>query len=303
MEFKCPNCNEVLATEIEVAVGQHVICPYCERKFAYGSSEVGSNKKGKNMDETQLAQEWALQKNDEIDAKIRSKICDVRNAQGLPAISCPWFICEKGELVYHVQKDVQCTVPRASGDEQYGTGTLVVTNKRVVFTNERHRQIYKTKNLRDFTPCWSTYRRKLTIGTSDRRKECYEIDDAWICSFVIMYMFSDYFREVIFADEANAFSFMRSKFVTYHQNDYVWEILRSCGITIDSVGQLTKALGWSSYIEQIRGNRELRGFVRLIDKWNNIKGEHPFCHDKDSWLKANFNSEACRSVLKKWTLV
>lgn len=36
MEFRCPHCNEVLATEIEVAVGQHVICPYCERKFAYG---------------------------------------------------------------------------------------------------------------------------------------------------------------------------------------------------------------------------------------------------------------------------
>lgn len=36
MTGKCPFCGEAIETDIEVTVGQHVVCPWCERKFSYG---------------------------------------------------------------------------------------------------------------------------------------------------------------------------------------------------------------------------------------------------------------------------
>ena len=35
MQIKCPNCGAECETEGELTVGQHVICPYCQYKFAY----------------------------------------------------------------------------------------------------------------------------------------------------------------------------------------------------------------------------------------------------------------------------
>lgn len=35
MQIKCPNCGAECEAECELAVGQHVICPYCQYKFAY----------------------------------------------------------------------------------------------------------------------------------------------------------------------------------------------------------------------------------------------------------------------------
>lgn len=35
MQIKCPNCGAECETEGELIVGQHVICPYCQYKFAY----------------------------------------------------------------------------------------------------------------------------------------------------------------------------------------------------------------------------------------------------------------------------
>ena len=35
MQIKCPNCGAECEAECELTVGQHVICPYCQYKFAY----------------------------------------------------------------------------------------------------------------------------------------------------------------------------------------------------------------------------------------------------------------------------
>ena len=39
MKMKCPLCGKVIETTVEVSVGQHVVCPWCERKFSYGISQ------------------------------------------------------------------------------------------------------------------------------------------------------------------------------------------------------------------------------------------------------------------------
>lgn len=40
MKITCPNCQGVCETEQEIAIGQHVICPFCNMKFAYGEGPV-----------------------------------------------------------------------------------------------------------------------------------------------------------------------------------------------------------------------------------------------------------------------
>lgn len=36
MKTNCPYCGKIVATDFEVAIGQHVVCPWSERKFSYG---------------------------------------------------------------------------------------------------------------------------------------------------------------------------------------------------------------------------------------------------------------------------
>ena len=35
MKITCPRCHNLSETEVELAVGQHVICPFCKVKFSY----------------------------------------------------------------------------------------------------------------------------------------------------------------------------------------------------------------------------------------------------------------------------
>lgn len=39
MRIKCPYCGEVIETTQEVVIGQHVVCPVCNRKFSYGEEK------------------------------------------------------------------------------------------------------------------------------------------------------------------------------------------------------------------------------------------------------------------------
>lgn len=41
MELKCPKCGETIMVADDMAVGQHVRCPYCDGKFAYGTPRAG----------------------------------------------------------------------------------------------------------------------------------------------------------------------------------------------------------------------------------------------------------------------
>ena len=36
LKMNCPYCGEAIEADIDVAVGQHIVCPWCERKFSYG---------------------------------------------------------------------------------------------------------------------------------------------------------------------------------------------------------------------------------------------------------------------------
>ena len=36
MKIVCPRCGEAIETDLDVVVGQHVICPACDQKFSYG---------------------------------------------------------------------------------------------------------------------------------------------------------------------------------------------------------------------------------------------------------------------------
>lgn len=35
MQIRCPNCGNVCETDEEPAVGQHLLCPFCSKKFSY----------------------------------------------------------------------------------------------------------------------------------------------------------------------------------------------------------------------------------------------------------------------------
>ena len=39
MQLHCPHCGQICETEQELAVGQHVVCPFCGVKFSYGVEE------------------------------------------------------------------------------------------------------------------------------------------------------------------------------------------------------------------------------------------------------------------------
>jgi len=39
-QIKCPICGNVCESDFEVAIGQHIICPFCENKFAYEAHTV-----------------------------------------------------------------------------------------------------------------------------------------------------------------------------------------------------------------------------------------------------------------------
>ena len=42
MKLVCPYCNSECEAEIELSVGQRVICPICQRKFTYGIRAASS---------------------------------------------------------------------------------------------------------------------------------------------------------------------------------------------------------------------------------------------------------------------
>jgi transposase-like protein len=35
MTIRCPLCEEVIESEVKLADGQHVRCPFCEKKFSF----------------------------------------------------------------------------------------------------------------------------------------------------------------------------------------------------------------------------------------------------------------------------
>lgn len=44
MLLQCPHCKQTCETEQELAVGQHVVCPFCNMKFSYGEPSTKAKK-------------------------------------------------------------------------------------------------------------------------------------------------------------------------------------------------------------------------------------------------------------------
>ena len=40
MIITCPLCGAELESDVDIAIGQHVVCSFCERKFTYGADEA-----------------------------------------------------------------------------------------------------------------------------------------------------------------------------------------------------------------------------------------------------------------------
>lgn len=108
------------------------------------------------------------------------------------------------EVVYFVQKDVPCIVPHQKKSETYGGGTFVITNKRIVYTTERHIQTYRMNSIRDFAPCWRLDSGWITIATSDKRMERYKLDAAWRPTLLTLFFANDVFREMLLTQDISA---------------------------------------------------------------------------------------------------
>ena len=110
------------------------------------------------------------------------------------------FLCQDGEVVFFVAENVSC-VPKKS--ETHENGTFVITNKRIVYTSERHMQTYRMKNIKDFSPCWTLDAGWIGIATSDKRSERYYLNSAWRPTLLILFVANDIFREKLLSQDVN----------------------------------------------------------------------------------------------------
>ena len=81
MRIKCPYCGEVIETAQEVVIGQHVVCPVCNRKFSYGEEmEWHSTKKMERPQGEDSKVKEAVNEavEDQLDAVIKklNEICE-----------------------------------------------------------------------------------------------------------------------------------------------------------------------------------------------------------------------------------
>ena len=232
------------------------------------------------------AEEWARKKNAEIDAVVRVLVRWVRNA-GLPIVDCPHFDRQAGETVHYVGKNVECSIPHSNGDERVGNGTLIVTNKRIVFTGESHRQQYRIANLRDFEPSWraSGDDGQIQISTSDRRREKYRLINSWECSFIIMYLFSEDFRSrIIDAGEEESFQCVRGKIHRYVIGDYAIMCIEGYKLPFEDHWGLMRYLGsLGAHPGQMRPEYD-RSCYKYASLWKRMCAEHRFLRRQEAWL-------------------
>ena len=164
-----------------------------ERKIA----EKRAEEERKKAEEERKKKEAA-----EIEAKIAICKDDIKKCvQSMCENKRPDPICydyfsrQADEVAYFVEKNVSCIVPRQNKSETYSGGTFVITNKRIIYTTEKHLQTYRMSNIRDFVPCWRLDAGWITVATSDKRRERYKLNEAWRPTILIMFFANDLFRE------------------------------------------------------------------------------------------------------------
>ena len=90
-----------------------------------------------------------------------------------------------------------CGVSCSKVGESYSRGTLVVTNKRVLFTSSTHVQVYRLQNLIEYSSDWDYYNGTIKLSTSERRSERYQMTDVWKVAFVISFFCDPMFQQSI----------------------------------------------------------------------------------------------------------
>lgn len=122
----------------------------------------------------------------------------------LVPIYCKYFSYQEGEVVYYVERNVECKVPSQTKCEYYEGGRFVVTNMRLVYTAEKHMQTYDIKSIRDFKPCWRLDAGWLSIATCDKQVERYKFNTGWYPTVLIMYLSNDLFVEQLETQDIKA---------------------------------------------------------------------------------------------------
>ena len=113
-----------------------------------------------------------------------------------------FFPYQANEEIYYYSKDVTCVVPHSSkrvSNEWYYGGTLIVTNQRIIYSSKDHKQTYRIRNIRDFN-FNNPYPGYITVATSEKRREAYQVGDSWFVVTIIMFLWNDQFREMIMTE-------------------------------------------------------------------------------------------------------
>ena len=92
MNIMCPNCGQTCETEVELVIGQHVLCPFCNVKFTYGNSATSaeSPSAGKLMDVKcpGCGTEYEVEAS-EIGQEVECEVCGKRFVIGTNKKSVP----------------------------------------------------------------------------------------------------------------------------------------------------------------------------------------------------------------------
>lgn len=143
---------------------------------------------------------------------IISSLEELRRLGKPPTIYNEYFSLIDGEEIYFYAHNVDCKVPHARSAEEYSDGTLAITNKRVVFACEDHKQTYRIDNIRDFKPTWlfnlsagsSPHKGEIDVASSEKRREIYSLENSWLPTLLLMFLWNDSFRERVLTTEPQA---------------------------------------------------------------------------------------------------
>ena len=83
MLIKCPNCGQSCELDEEPAIGQHLLCPFCESKFSYSGGEASEGIKSPNSSKNDQTIECACPhcgsvydaRKDDIGEPAKCEIC------------------------------------------------------------------------------------------------------------------------------------------------------------------------------------------------------------------------------------
>ena len=195
LKFRRRSDSEFEATQI------FEMAQKCRQNIATKISEIDSRKAIEAM--RKAAAERKRQEEEKFNARLDSVkdvvvslVREVRLHGVPPIVHLPHFDYQRGERAYaclHHAKWAEDPQPD-SGWGMREEGDLIVTNQRVMFVSPQHRQSYRMKNIRDFTPNWHVSPGLIYVSSSERRREYYSVPSPWFASAVICILWNESFR-------------------------------------------------------------------------------------------------------------